>query len=263
MHYGKFAGDYGYLGALRALHTLRLSKNRIETFLKTGSCLDMDALEVLHLAHNRISDIGDLQLHRCPHLKELELKNNHMCNMSSFDCMGLLRLDISKNRVRQLAPHSLVGLSLLRELRMEEAGLRALNYLSPLKALSRLYLAFNRISDIAELERLIGVGCIIEITMCNNPIARRQLYRPTIICHVPSVCCIDGRNVDEEERERAELLLKTEQPLKFFLQEIQPNATNRLSAAVTNSSVSDSNVNLRRMSQRGGHSGSKRLGLRG
>ena len=228
----------------------------------------MGALEILQLAHNRISDVSDLQLHRCPHLKELQLQSNHICHISGFhSCLELISLDISKNRIRQISPGSLVGLSMLRELRMEEAGLRSLVNLAPLRALNHLHLAFNRINDIGELERLVGVGCITEITMCNNPIARRQLYRPTVICQVPSICWIDGRDVNEEERERAELLLKTEQPLKFFLQDIQPSPTcmqssqlvhlKRSSMTVTYTSISnppDINSMPRRISQRPGAS---------
>ena len=217
----------------------------------------MDSLEVLHLANNRVSDINDLQLHRCPHLKELQLQNNYTCYVGGFDhCSQLLKLDTSKNRVRQVPSGGLIGLSVLRELRMEEAGLRTLANLAPLKALNHLHLAFNRINDIGELEKLAGVGFITEITLCNNPIARRQLYRPTIICQIPSICWIDGRDVGEEERERAELFLKTEQPLKFFWQDIQPSVTTRLNSTIAHSTTSnsDSSVILRRLPQRGAFS---------
>lgn len=282
-------GDYAHLGGLRALKSLRLDQNRIEAYLAHAPSrterglrkvpyLDMDSLEILRLAHNRVSDVSDLQLHRCPHLKELQLQSNHICHIGGFhSCLKLISLDISKNRIRQISPGSLVGLSMLRELRMEEAGLRSLVNLAPLRALNQLHLAFNRINDIGELERLVGVGCITDISMCNNPIARRQLYRPTVICQVPSICWIDGRDVNEEERERAELLLKTEQPLKFFLQDIQPSTcmqppqlihSKRSNMTVTYTSISnppDINSMPRRISQRLGTSclASKRLLPRG
>ena len=60
--------------------------------------------------------------------------------------------------------------------------------------------------------------------MNNNPVARRQLYRPMLICQLPAVRWIDGRETTYDERERAEVLLKSEKPLKFFLQEIRPGA---------------------------------------
>mmetsp|Transcript_30380 Transcript_30380/g.98592 ORF Transcript_30380/g.98592 Transcript_30380/m.98592 type:complete len:874 (+) Transcript_30380:1837-4458(+) len=249
--------DFGYLGALPALNTLRLGQNRVGSFSKSALNFNMDSLEVLHLANNRVSDINDLQLHRCPHLKELQLQNNYTCYVGGFDhCSQLLKLDTSKNRVRQVPSGGLIGLSVLRELRMEEAGLRTLANLAPLKALNHLHLAFNRINDIGELEKLAGVGFITEITLCNNPIARRQLYRPTIICQIPSICWIDGRDVGEEERERAELFLKTEQPLKFFWQDIQPSVTTRLNSTIAHSTTSnsDSSVILRRLPQRGAFS---------
>ena len=190
-------------------------------------------LEVLQLAHNRIADVRELQLHRYPRLQELQLQNNLICQVGGFGACGELKeLDLSKNRIRQLIPGGVVGLSALRELRMEEAGLRSLVHLGPLKSLNHLYLAFNRINDIGELEKLAGVGCITEITMCNNPVARRQLYRPTLICQVSTVCWIDGREVTDDERERAEVFLNMERPLNFFLQEVRPMANESTSKQV-------------------------------
>ena len=217
--------------ALKSLSVLRLNQNRIEACMaqqqqqQQNDASDeqtLPALEVLHLNYNRVSDIKELELHRFPRLRELHLQANHICQVSGLTCTELCELDLSKNRIRQVVPGSFAGLAMLRELRMEEAGLRSLVNLLPLKSLHHLHLSFNRINDISELEKLASVGCITDITMCNNPVARRQLYRPTLICQIPSVCWIDGREVSEDERERAEVLLKNERPLKFFLQDIRP-----------------------------------------
>jgi Leucine-rich repeat (LRR) protein len=222
------------LMSLKSLSVLRLNQNRIESFAsavqtpggdeKASNAAELEQMhlpmvEVLHLGYNRVSDIKELELHRFPRLRELHLQANHICQVSGLNsCTELCELDLSKNRIRQVVAGSFVGLAMLRELRMEEAGLRSLVNLVPLKSLHHLHLAFNRINDISELEKLASVGCITDITMCNNPVARRQLYRPTLICQIPSVCWIDGREVSEDERERAEVLLKNERPLKFFLQ---------------------------------------------
>ena len=226
-----------YLGTLPSLRNicklkiLRLNRNRIETAIRLppsaeaaqSELASLWKLEVLELAHNRVTDVRDLLLHRYPLLHVLTLQSNLVCHVAGLGlCNELHELDLSKNRIRQFSPEDTVGLALLRELHMEEAGLRSLLHLTPLKSLINLHLAFNRIGDIWELERLSGVGCITEITMCNNPVARKQLYRPTLICQIPSVCWIDGREVLEDERDRAEVFLRMERPLHSFLHEVHP-----------------------------------------
>jgi hypothetical protein len=226
-----------YLGTLPSLRNicklkiLRLNRNRIETAIRLPTSAEaaqselasLWKLEMLELAHNRVTDVRDLLLHRYPLLHVLTLQSNLVCHVAGLGlCNELHELDLSKNRIRQFSPEDTVGLALLRELHMEEAGLRSLLHLTPLKSLINLHLAFNRIGDIWELERLSGVGCITEITMCNNPVARKQLYRPTLICQIPSVCWIDGREVLEDERDRAEVFLRMERPLHSFLHEVHP-----------------------------------------
>jgi hypothetical protein len=46
----------------------------------------------------------------------------------------------------------------------------------------------------------------LELTLANNPVARKQLYRPSLIRKLPTLKFIDGKEVTLEERERVELL---------------------------------------------------------
>ena len=218
---------------LHNLKTLKLNQNRIENSIRLSRHAlaappppeneAWSSLEVLQLAHNRVADVRDLLLVRYPHLRELTLQSNLLCHATGLGfCQELKDVDLSKNRIRQFAASGTAGLSSLRELRMEEAGLRSLLNLAPLTSLTHLYLAFNRINDVGELEKLSNVGRITEISMSNNPVARKQLYRPTLIYQIPTICLIDGRQVLEEERDRADIYLQMERPLNFFLHEVRP-----------------------------------------
>jgi Leucine-rich repeat (LRR) protein len=85
---------------------------------------------------------------------------------------------------------------------MEENGLRSLSNFRNMQNLQSLYLGFNRVAELTELEKLACVPFLLELTLSNNPLARRQLYRPTAIRKLPTLKFVDGREVTMEERER-------------------------------------------------------------
>jgi len=91
----------------------------------------------------------------------------------------------------------------LKELRIDENGLRSLSNFPNLPNLSVLSCAGNRINDIVELEKLCRVCDPKDISFANNPVTRKQLYRPTVLNMFSSILVIDGREVSAEERERA------------------------------------------------------------
>jgi hypothetical protein len=61
---------------------------------------------------------------------------------------------------------------------MEENGLRSLNNLFPLRHLKSLHLGMNRIVEVAELEKLAAHTELVEITLGNSPVARKQVRSP-------------------------------------------------------------------------------------
>ena len=92
---------------------------------------------------------------------------------------------LDRNKIRQLDPTSLCSLANLRELRIEENGLRSLEHIGPLPQLQMLSLGSNRVSDLAELEKIAHLSALLHIVLANNPVARKQLYRPTLIRRLP------------------------------------------------------------------------------
>ena len=112
--------------------------------------------------------------------------------------MQLRELALDRNKIRQLDPLALRGLANLRELRLEENGLRSLDGLAPLPKLQTLCLGNNRILDIGEIDKLgppLGLPALLHITLSNNAVARKQLYRPSLLRRLPSLKLIDGREV--------------------------------------------------------------------
>jgi Leucine-rich repeat (LRR) protein len=222
------------LSSLPNLLVLRLNHNRIETLYpplrqnepppspnssEVGLC-SCQKLEVLQLGYNCISDMSALGLHFLPELKVLFLQGNEISRVSGLStCFELRELVLDKNRVKELEAHSLVALTRLRELRIEENGLKSLAHFTNLVKLQSLYLGFNRIADIAELDKLGSIPFPLEMTLGNNPVARKQLYRPSLIHRFPTLKFVDGKEISIEERERVELLFMQDRSTLVFHQD--------------------------------------------
>ena len=176
-------------------------------------------LEVLLLGFNKVSNVDGLGLQQFPRLRVLHLQSNNLTSLHGLSaCPSLRELVLNKNRIRQLEADSLAGLPNLHELHMQENGVRSLVHFGGLSSLQSLHLGYNRVNDVQDLHHLSELHQLVNIAMNNNPVARRQLYRPTLLCQVVNLRWIDGREASFEERERAETLLKSDaKPLKFYL----------------------------------------------
>jgi Leucine-rich repeat (LRR) protein len=226
--------DLSSLSPLPLLRVLRLNRNRIvaapsfdkdkerEGLLTRGflaTCFP--ALEVLELGFNRIASIAALQLRGLNELRVLTLESNELTKVDGLNGLpALQQLVLSKNKIKRLEPNgrSFAGLNELRGLQLEENGLRSLAGLGTLPKLRALFLAYNRIGELSELEHLAPERCslvLTEVTLRNNPLARKHLYRSALIRRLstgaggepapPSwSCVIDGKEVTSEERERAD-----------------------------------------------------------
>ena len=131
------------------------------------------------------------------------LTSKHTQTTPSQSCGELRSLTLDKNRIRSFESNSLSGLVKLKDLRVEENGLRSLSNFPVLPSLTVLSAAGNRISDVIELEKLCRVCDAREVSFANNPVTRKQLYRTSVVGMFPNVRVVDGREVTQEERERS------------------------------------------------------------
>ena len=204
---------------LPALTLLRLNHNQITSTpppREAGDTLNghgprglgqLSTLEVLQLGFNQITELPPLHLSGLQALRVLHLQGNEISRVDGLQHLHELReLVLDRNKIKALDAHSLAALANLRELRLEENGLRTLDHFAPLPKLQVLALGSNRILDVAELEKLGALPALQQIVLVNNPVARKQLYRPTLIRRLPSLKSIDGRELTLDERDRAELI---------------------------------------------------------
>ncbi|KAM6961269.1 leucine-rich repeat-containing protein 9 [Aplochiton taeniatus] len=174
-----------------------------------GDCLDplMSSLEVLHLSHNGISNMTNLQLSRLTNLKALFLQSNEISQVEGLEGLSCLReLVLDQNRIKALGESSFLGQAMLLELHMAENRVRDLNHFHHLTELRRLFLGMNKLQDISELDKLEVLPSLIELSVVGNPVARRSLHRPVVVLHLSRLQVLDGVTVTLEERTRAEFL---------------------------------------------------------
>ncbi|KAJ8341293.1 hypothetical protein SKAU_G00335840 [Synaphobranchus kaupii] len=166
----------------------------------------MTNLEVLHLSHNGISNLANLQLSRLTNLKALFLQANEITQVDGLEGLVRLReLALDRNRIKALGETSFSSQGALLELHLGENRLRELNNLHPLTALRRLFLGMNKLQDISEIDKLELLPSLIELSVAGNPVARRSQHRSSVVLRLSRLLVLDGMEVTLEERTRAEL----------------------------------------------------------
>ena len=92
------------------------------------------------------TDLSSLNLHMLPELKVLFVQGNDIVRVEGLNSQSKLReLVLDKNRIKFVDADAFSGLTNLRELRMEENGLRSLSNFN-LPNLQSLYLGLNRVA---------------------------------------------------------------------------------------------------------------------
>ncbi|KAJ3163656.1 Leucine-rich repeat-containing protein 9 [Geranomyces michiganensis] len=165
----------------------------------------LPSLEELHLGHNMINRIADLGLHRLPQLRTLYLHGNRIGKIDGLEQMkNLTELVLDKNHIKGADPGSFSSLEKLRDLHIKENRIKSLANFETLQSLQRLYLSNNRIHEISEIEKT-KLPNLVELSLAANAVARKQMYRWAVMMRFPLIMGIDGTEVIEEERQRAQM----------------------------------------------------------
>ncbi|XP_075804213.1 leucine-rich repeat-containing protein 9 isoform X1 [Microtus pennsylvanicus] len=165
----------------------------------------MQSLEVLHLGYNGICNLVQLQLNRLRNLKFLFLQGNEISQVEGLDnLMVLQELVVDHNRIRAFNDSAFAKPSSLLTLHLEENRLRELGKLQSLVKLEKLFLGYNKIQEIAELEKLDVIPSLRELTVYGNPICRKMTHRHMLIFRLPNLQMLDGIPVTTDDRTKAE-----------------------------------------------------------
>ncbi|XP_042116704.1 leucine-rich repeat-containing protein 9 isoform X2 [Peromyscus maniculatus bairdii] len=165
----------------------------------------MQSLEVLHLGYNGICNLVQLQLNRLRNLKFLFLQGNEISQVEGLDNLIVLQeLVVDHNRIRAFNDSAFAKPSSLLTLHLEENRLRELGKLQSLVKLEKLFLGYNKIQEITELEKLDVIPSLRELTVYGNPICRKMVHRHVVIFRLPNLQMLDGIPINADDRAKAE-----------------------------------------------------------
>ncbi|XP_068538559.1 leucine-rich repeat-containing protein 9 [Anas acuta] len=165
----------------------------------------MQSLEVLHLGHNGITDMAQLQLSRLKNLKLLYLQGNYISRIKGLEGLQFLQeLVLDHNRIKTISQDSFAGQSSLLVLHLKQNQIRELKSLQPLVKLQELFLDFNRIKELSELEKLQVIPSLKVLSVRGNPVSLKKNYRSLLVIRLPALQVLDGTAVNAEERLKAD-----------------------------------------------------------
>ncbi|OAJ40643.1 hypothetical protein BDEG_24350 [Batrachochytrium dendrobatidis JEL423] len=218
---------------------LTLRRDSTSDYGKSNPLLSQ--LEELYLGHNQITRIADLGLHRMPQLRTLYLQGNKIGKIDGLEHMtSLTELVLDKNQIKTADPLSFLSLINLKELHIKENRLRSLMHFDCLPNLQMLFLSNNRIHEMSEIEKM-KLPSLLEISLASNAVSRKQLYRIALVIRFPQILGIDGKDVADEERQRAhayyfEQCMAREDPIAKLATSNTHNLQNSMSSLMTSNS---------------------------
>ena len=210
----KLAGAYfmdpslARLGAQESGVTLSPAAQQERAKRERSAARAFPNLEALYLGGNGIVNISTLGLAGLENLRVLHLHGNDIQRVEGLHGLPSLReLSLSKNRIKFVDPGAFSDLGTLRSLNLEENYLKQLSNFGGLTSLQRFQAGFNRISDLSDLEHLTALRSLSDLSLNNNPLARKQSYRQMAIQRCVYLKALDGKPVTAEERRYADMAL--------------------------------------------------------
>ncbi|TPX33671.1 hypothetical protein SeMB42_g07438 [Synchytrium endobioticum] len=155
--------------------------------------LDYNVLSIATSARNPVGDWElDLRGLRIPRIENLaitrdqhdsiDLTDNDIRRLENLPCfIRLKHLHLSNNRITRIEP----GLA------------------KQLPNLTSLVLSNNQISDLGDLDALIGCKKLEFLSLLENPVMSKKHYRLYIIHKLPSIRVLDFRHVSDKERKES------------------------------------------------------------
>lgn len=138
--------------------------------------------------------VGDFDVESVRHLR---MRAANIGGLGELDqCVNLLRLDLSANRITDLAP--LAALEQLESLNLSANSITSLAALASLKMLRQLNVAGNKIESI---DCLTGLKELSQLRLCDqivhlsNPLCRSSSYPDSVIEKLSQVNDLDGLRV--------------------------------------------------------------------
>ena len=143
------------------------------------------SLQHLQLSNNYIKEFPDLQL---PHLAKLYMDDNELTYIAGLDnCLKLEELHISNQRIPTFTSvsfdqNTLMALSRsLQVLNVSGNGINSLEQFLCLTNLRKFFCSANAVTDLKEIEMIVGLYRLAEASFIGNPCCSNRRYRDTVM----------------------------------------------------------------------------------
>lgn len=119
----------------------------------------------------------------------LDMSDNEILKLENFPVFRRLRtLLLNNNNVRRVDPN--IGKQLVE--------------------LRHLVLTNNKIANFGDIDNIASFTKLVELSLVDNPVVRRQNYRLYVIYKMPQLRLLDFRRIRPQERESAKMLFSSE-----------------------------------------------------
>jgi leucine-rich repeat-containing protein 49 len=155
------------------------------------------------LGKNQISKIEGLD-----NLKRLDVLDLHSNSIQVIENIGHLLpdlrvLNLAGNKIRQV--EGLEGLPCLTEVNLRRNLItKILCDLKKLPVLQRLFLSNNLIEGYSDIQSVLSVSTLVELSLDNNPISQESFYKATILETLPNLKHFDLKKINDDERPNRE-----------------------------------------------------------
>lgn len=89
-------------------------------------------------------------------------------------------------------------------LRLDENGLKSLTGIEKLSKLQTLFVAGNKVNELFEIDKLVELMNLLELSLLHNPVSRKFNYRAVTIKKLINLLVLDGREITGDERRHLE-----------------------------------------------------------
>jgi Leucine-rich repeat (LRR) protein len=202
-----------FIKTLPKLKVLVLINNRLKnltcndanTLNHSGNGLiNIPDLEYLDISFNELVDLGGLaQASNLLELKILRLSNNKIQKINFLSHLPkLFEVDLSKNFIKNIDKTSFNIPNVISNLKIEDNIIKTLANIEALQCLTKLSLNGNKLTDLNEIDRLIGMNYLEELALFNTPLCKKNLYRQNIVKKLTKLKILDNAEITIEERNK-------------------------------------------------------------
>lgn len=169
-----------FIKSLPKLKVLVLTNNKLKTLSGSdqsngGGLSTLPDLEYLDMSFNELTDLSGLSTtNNLAQLKILRLANNKINRINGLTNLPkLFEVDLNKNFIKHIDKTSFLIPNVISNLKLEDNYIKSLTNIESLQCITKLSLNGNKFTEFNEIDRLIYLPFLEELSLFNTPLSKR------------------------------------------------------------------------------------------